>query len=245
MIALDEGTRGRSGMVGVQLDVGSEIEGLLAPFGYHSGVTVAAVTDAGPAAVAGVRPGDVIVAIRGRRYDELAADMNGRFEFARLFGETIRGLLAGETVAVTVVRPGGEPGTETGGGAGVEETGVDGAGVIELELTVAAAGVEEQARIDSAELLGLQLAAEGTAPVVSGLMPGSPIFGIRGAAELRGATIISIVGQRVTSLEDLGSRLALLREWIAAGGQLRRISIGFRSADGKELQTAAYPLWTH
>ncbi|NVB41756.1 trypsin-like peptidase domain-containing protein [Pseudenhygromyxa sp. WMMC2535] len=225
--ALEDGTRGRSGMIGVSLDLRAEIAEIIAPLGFHSGVRVDEVTPGRPAQRAGLEPGDVIVAIRGRRYDDLDADLGGRIDFARIFGESIRGLLPGEVIAISVVRQ-GELGLPT---------------LHELELRVEAASVDEQARIDAEELLGLRLepSEEGGAPVIAGLVPGAPITRWPGVAALEGATIVSILQRPVAALPALGEQLALLREWTASGGR-RSIAIAFRTAKGELLSTSAYPV---
>lgn len=226
--SLEQGKSGRAGMVGVELDAGAAVAERITPLGYRSGIQVAAVSPGRPGEAAGLRPGDVIVSIRGRRYDDLDASRGGRLEFGRLFGKTIRGLLPGESVKIEVVRPG-----EQGGEGGEPH-------VVELELEVEAASVPEQARIDAEELLGLRLDPDSSKPKILGLVPGTPIAGVRGVEVLEGATITELFHRPVDDLEGLGQRLAKLR----AGGRggRRSIAIAFESAEGEAIEVSFYPL---
>jgi S1-C subfamily serine protease len=221
--ALYEGKHGRSGMIGVALDPNAAIADPIAALGYHSGVAVSAVEAEGPAASAGMREGDVIVSVRGRRHDQLDASSRGRQKFAELVGETIRALIPGETLALEVVR---------------------GDEVVELELTVTAASPAQQASIDAERMLGLRLVmgeGAGEDTVVADLVRGSPIALTRGAELLVGARIVSLFGQPVGDRAELGERLASLRSWAASGGR-RSIAIGFELADGRRLAASNFPL---
>ncbi len=210
--ALDAGAPLRAGMVGVVLDLDAEIAETLAPLGYHCGIAVGQVVPEGPAALAGVAAGDVIVEIRGRRYDELDASVQGRARFGREFQQTVRSLLPSETLDIAVVR------------AGV---------VVPIELTVAAMPPEGQARVDAEELLGILL-DEGSVPKVAGVLPDSPLGREREAARrLAGATIVEVYGEPVQSVEQLGELLALLAQ--ARGGGHRRIVVVFVTPSGERL----------
>lgn len=223
--ALQEGKGGRSGTVGVVLDIAPEIAELVTPLGFHSGITVSEVDAGAPAKEAGLAVGDVIVALRGRRHDELDPSPRGRARFAQLFGETIRSLLPGEAIAVTVVRP--------------SKTGERGE-LIELELTVEAANEREQALIDAEELLGLYLDPDVEVPTIRELVPGAPVSAVPGAARaLRGATITSLFLEDVDTLAELGAGLERLRGWSGPGG---RIAITFTTAQGQPIPLSAYPL---
>lgn len=215
--ALDDGTALRAGMIGVEIDLEAEIATQLAPLGYHSGIAIARVLPEGPAAKAGLAVGDVIVEIRGRRYDDLDAGFEGRARFGREFQQTVRSLLPSETLAIAVVRAGA---------------------LVPIELTVEAASPEGQARIDAEELLGIVLDA-GHVPKVAGLLPESPLGQQRGATELlRGATIVAVFGEPVASVEQLGERLAALSKGPGAG---RRILVVFETGAGERLR-ASLPL---
>lgn len=215
--ALYEGNGGRAGMIGVVLDAGQAIAEQIEPLGYHSGVAIAKV-DEGPAAEAGIRKGDIIVAIRGRRHDELDASRAGRQSFAELVGQTIRALIPGETLSLALVR---------------DEA------LVEVELTVTAASPVHQAGIDSERMLGLRLDREQ--PIIDELVPGSPISRVPGAQALRGAKIVGLFGQPVADRAQLGERLTSLRAWAASGGR-RSIAIEFVLADGQPLAASNFPL---
>jgi S1-C subfamily serine protease len=216
--ALGEGKQGRAGMIGVKLDIDAEITERIAQLGYHSGVAVAEVDPTGPAEQAGMKAGDVIVALRGRRHDDLDASPFGRATFARMVGDTIRALLPGETLELEVIR---------------------GDAVVELELTVTAASPDHQAGIDAERMLGLRLGAADTK--ITGLIRGTPITEMHGAELLLGAKIISVLGQPVEDRAELGERLASLRTWAASAGR-RSIAIGFELSDGSRQTASNYPL---
>lgn len=221
--ALEQGMGGRSGVVGIELDPGREIADLLEPLGYHSGVAVTQVQPGGAAAIAGVRAGDVIVSLRGRRNDELDASLAGRMRFGELVGETVRGLLPGETLMIEVVRDGE---------------------LQAFELVVEAASAEHQARIDTELLLGVRLEPDGSKPVIRSLVPGSPIAGMRNAdAVLVGSRIVAVLGHEVASVEQLGEVIGALRG-LATGGGRRTISIAIETADARELTITNFPLAT-
>jgi membrane-associated protease RseP (regulator of RpoE activity) len=220
--ALYEGKHGRAGMIGAVLNSSLAIADRIAPLGYHSGVAVSQVEPEGPAALAGMQGGDVIVALRGRRHDELDASPRGRVSFATLVGDTIRALIPGETLALEVVR---------------------GEGVVELELTVTAASPGQQAGIDAEKLLGLRLtpSADDTDTSIEALVREAPISRMHGAELLVGARIISVLGEPVEDRAQLGDRLASLRVWTASGGR-RSIAIGFELADKRRLSASNFPL---
>jgi S1-C subfamily serine protease len=218
--ALEQGMRGRSGVIGVELAPQFEIAEVIEPLGYHSGVAISAVDEGRAAAAAGMQAGDVIVSLRGRRHDELDASQRGRNSFGALVGETIRGLLPGETLSVGVVRDGR---------------------LLELEIVVEAASLDRQARIDAELLLGLYLKEDSEQAVINALVPGSPIAAMRGAQILDQARIVALFGQSVADVEQLAERLGMLRSW-ATSGAGRSISISFETADGRTLTVTNFPL---
>jgi S1-C subfamily serine protease len=218
--ALEQGMRGRSGVIGVELAPRTEIASIIEPLGYHSGVAVAEVDEGRAAAAAGMQVGDVIVSLRGRRYDELDSSPRGRDSFSGLVGETIRSLLPGETLSVGVVRDGQ---------------------LLELEIVVEAASLDRQARIDAELLLGLYLQEDREEAVIEALATGSPIASMRGAHILVQARIVGLFGQSVADVEQLGERLATLRSWSSSGAG-RSIAISFVTADGQALTVTNFPL---
>ncbi|MFV8756806.1 S1C family serine protease [Nannocystaceae bacterium ST9] len=212
--ALDDGTPLRAGMIGVELDLQAEITDRIARFGYHSGVAVGRVLPDAPAAKAGLAVGDVIVEIRGRRYDDLDAGREGRALFGREFQQTVRSLLPSETLAIEVVR---------------------GRELLDIELTVEATSPEGQARIDTEALLGIMLAEGRRKPTVASLLGTGALGRQRGAAQmLEGATIVEVFGEPVTSVEQLGERLAALSN-APSGGARRSISVVFETKTGERL----------
>jgi S1-C subfamily serine protease len=218
--ALEQGMRGRSGVIGVELAPQTEIAALIEPLGYHSGIAISVVDEGRAAAAAGMRAGDVIVSLRGRRHDELDASPRGRNSFGVLVGETIRGLLPGETLSVGVVRDGQ---------------------LLELEIVVEAASLDRQARIDAELLLGLRLQEDHDKAVIQALVPGSPIASMRNAHILNQARVVALFDQSVANVEQLGELLGMLRSW-ATSGAGRSISISFELADGQLLTVGNFPL---
>lgn len=211
--ALDDGTPLRAGMIGVELDLEAEIAEAIGVFGYHSGIAIRRVLPEGPAAKAGLAAGDVIVEIRDRRYDDLDANIEGRSRFGREFQQTVRSLLPSETLAIEVVR---------------------GSELLAIDLTVEAMSPEGQARIDAEELLGIVL-AETSKPMVEQVIGGSALGRHRGAAErLEGATIVEVFGEPVSSVEQLGERLATLSK-APSGGARRIITVVFETKQGERL----------
>ena len=221
--ALVSQTRGRAGAIGVRFEPEAEVDARIAPLGYRSGLTVAEVESGRPAAAAGLRSGDIIVAIRGRRYDELGGSVADRWAFAQLLIETVRSLLPGETLSLEVIRDGSS-----------------GSQLVELELTVEAASVAEQVRIDAEELLGLQLDITVSPPVISALMPGSPVASARDGRMLLRGRIVELFGRKTDDLESLAAGLTKLRSW-ASGGR-RSIAITFELEDGTRVSPNSYPL---
>src|SRR5690606_10305924 len=188
------------------------------PLGYHSGVAVSRVDDEGPARQAGIQKGDIIVALRGRRHDELDASRSGRQRFAELVGQTIRGLIPRETLELALVR---------------------GEQLVHVELTVTAASPSHQAGIDAERMLGLRIDRDEAK--IAELVRGSPISRVSGAEVLLGAKIIGLFGQPVADRAQLGERLASLRAWTASGGR-RSIAIEFELTDGRRLAASNFPL---
>jgi S1-C subfamily serine protease len=164
--------------------------------GYGAWLEITKVAADGPAARAGLRVGDGVVEVRGKRLDGMAA-APGAGDVAALsmhLQSTVRTLFPGERLPLTVVR-----------GDAVER----------VEVEVGPAPPDTQAAIDAEELLGLQL-VPGTA-VIAGVLPGTPFATLH--RSLRGLEIVGLVDRNIGTVEDLATALAGLRE-------LRRESSG-------------------
>jgi hypothetical protein len=210
---LQQGDEKRSGVIGIELSTGADdsemwtlTRAALEGTDYTVGLMVSRV-DAGPARDAGMLPGDVLVEIRGKRYDGMGPEAEGREAFLRHFGQVVRSVVPGERLALTVVRD--------------HRT-------VPLEIAVAAASDARQARIDCEEMLGLVLDEEGEDGIVARIVPGSEVSRFRDARErLVGAQISHVLGRKVGNLDDLGEILGDIRSWSRAGHG-RTISITFR-----------------
>ncbi len=192
----------RSGMVGLQgsalLRVPPEVRAL----GYRTGILVEGVYRGYPAHAAGLRRGDVIVALRDKRLDALAGSRRPDAVLATL-QRSVRALFPGETLEVTVVRDGR---TKT------------------FDLEVAAARPKEKAKIEAEALFGVLLADGTDVPTIVG--PAPRAFRHRRLARrlrrLRGARIVEVMGRKVARLEDLAEVLTEIRDLVErSGGQLR------------------------
>lgn len=214
--ALKDGDAPKLGYVGMELRPEVDVAPALGDSGYITGVMVGEVGADAPAAKAGVRPGDVIVALRGRRFDELGSRASGRFEAARMLQKTVHAMLPGESVALTAVRAGASLEAEL-----VAETVVDRRGLV-LEM--------------GAQLLGLVFDPERREARVSSLAPRGSLAKAAGARALVGARLVRLAGRPIADLEELVAYLPSLIQF-ADSGRGRRISAVFELRDGSVVLT--------
>ena len=224
--AFEGGTVRSSGQIGVEIDLKRDIDASVRELGFRNGVIIKKIVANQPAARAGLREGDIIVALRGRRYDSFGTGPAAQVAIAEEFVRVIRALIPGERLELTVVR---------------------GGTIVPLTIEAAAATAEQQLLIDGDELLGLvfvkKTAAGGERYEIAAVRPGSAVAGLRGANQLVGAEIVRIIGRAVGSVNDLGAALADIRERVSPGGG-GRISITFKLASGREAVVPHYPLST-
>jgi serine protease Do len=217
--ALKQGELARSGQIGVEVDslapVGEDAELL----GYRNGLVLEQVFPGQPAALAGLRAGDIIVEARGQRFDAYGGGEAARVRLAREFVQMVRGLIPGETLPLTVLRDKQR---------------------LPVAVVVAAAPADRQVLIDADELLGLQLEEKDERPRVVGLRPLAPITRWRGGERLIGANIAQIAGVRVQSMAELRSVLTELRQL----GRQGTVALTFRLKNGRELPIADFPVST-
>lgn len=215
--ALRTGEAASSGQVGAEVVPSRDIGEGARTLGYKIGLTVGRVIEGRPAAVAGLRVGDIIVEAQGRRFDAFGAGDAAQARLASDFVATVRGLLPGEILRVAVVR---------------------GADRLELNIPVAAAPPDQQILIDADALLGLRLDETRTEPIVRALRSDAPIARARGHEALLGARLSEIAGNPVRSREDLGPLLAQLR----LIGRFANVQVTFTLQDGSALRVRDFPV---
>lgn len=178
--------------------------------GYGAWLEIADVVEDGPAARVGLRVGDGVVEVRGKRLDGLTDP--GDAALPLHLQSTVRSLFPGERLPLTVVR---------------------GDEVLAVEVEVGAAPSDRQVAIDAEELLGLQL-RPGTA-IIEGVLPGTPFAAL--PRSLRGVEIVRLVDRPIASVEELGAELARLRELLRGGHGALEVLVDLREDGGR---TASY-----
>ncbi|MCA9719399.1 MAG: trypsin-like peptidase domain-containing protein [Myxococcales bacterium] len=220
--AFEEGTVHASGQIGVEIDVNQPLSETAREHGFRNGFIIKRVFPGQPAERAGVQVGDVIVAFRGKRYDSFGTGIAANNSFADEFVRSVRALIPGQTLAITVLR---------------------GSEVLQLSLAATAATAEQQLVIDGDELLGLRLEKRPGVDqyVVKAVVPGSAIIRWRGIELLEDAQIVRILDRRIQRGSELGAALADIRERVSPGGG-GTISITFRLKSGREAVVPDFPL---
>lgn len=197
----------RSGAIGVEIEAQHSEDPERQPLGHAAWLEVTQVFEDGSAARAGLRVGDRVVEVRGKRLDGLP-EANDRQALSMHLVTTVRSLFPGENLLLTVVR--------------------DGAAV-KLEVEVDAAPSDRQVGIDAEELLGLQL--EPGTPRIRSVLPGTPFATLR--ASLEGVQIVRLVDRKITSSEDLGEELTQLRELLRGDHGPLEVLVGLRASNGE------------
>lgn len=176
----------RSGAIGLEVRAGRAAGPAQRRNGYGAWLEITNVQADGPAARAGLRVGDGVVEVRGKRLDGLAAAGDPTVLSMHL-QSTVRSLFPGEQLPLTVIR-----------GDAVEH----------VDVEVGAAPSDRQVSIDAEELLGLQLEPGET--VIAGVLPGTPFATL--PRPLRGLHVVGLVDRTIGSVEDLATELSRLRE---------------------------------
>ncbi|MCX4244726.1 S1C family serine protease [Paraliomyxa miuraensis] len=200
----------RSGAIGIEIRGRSAARPEDAAGGYTAWLEVLRVFDDGPAARAGLRTGDRVVEIRGKRLDGLAVESDAGDVLGLHLVSAVRSLFPGERLALTLVR---------------------GQAVQQVEVEVGAAPSDRQVDIDAEELLGLGL-RPGSLEVAS-LPPGSPFMELGRAVV--GMQVARVMGRSVTSADDLGGELVQLRELLRQGHGPLMVPVELRPSDGSSL----------
>ena len=215
--AFGEGGVRRSGQIGIEADANLDLSEAAYALGYRNGVVVKDVIAGLPAQAAGIRPGDVLVEVRGRRFDSFGEGRRARLLFAQNFVDIVRAAVPGEELAVTVIRDGERK---------------------ELRLVIAAASPDLQVLVNAEQLLGLTLGEGGR---IMGIRPGSEIDSWPNADLLLGGVITEIIGRSVATQGDLSEALDNLRRLVQLG-QVGTIAVGFRLRDGSAILVQDFPI---
>ena len=208
--AVSEPSMRRSGMMGVTLKLDRGSEANVRALGYAAGLVLDEVHPGLPADRAGLRAGDVVVELRGKRLDGLAGNATPR-ELASYLQKTVRSMFSGEQLAVTVVRAGE---------------------VIEIPVEIGSASERDQAFIDAEELFGFELRRTGDMPVVENVRSG-PLQGF--ARFVQGARIARLMGNDVGTLDELGKILGEIRELTRKHGATLTVPLGLVDAEGRSI----------
>ncbi len=197
----------RSGAIGVEIRPVRAASPEAQRQGYGAWLEITRVLEDGSAARAGLRVGDRVVEVRGKRLDGLA-EVGDTAALSLHLASTVRSLFPGERLPLTLVR-----------GDAVER----------LEVEVGAAPSDRQAGIDAEDLLGLQL--KDGLPVIAAALPGSPFAAL--GRSLEGVQIVRLVDRTITSIEDLGAELAAVRELLRANRGPLEVLVGLRDGEGR------------
>lgn len=160
------------------------------------GAIVSQVTPGGPAEKAGIRQGDVIIAVNGERIEEM-----------RELPRVIAGIEAGDTASIEIWRDGREMTVDAAIGSMPEEQQVaasdERGGGTEDALGLRLAQLDAATR----ERLGLEDSVEGV--LITGVRSDSPAAD-KGLSA--GDVIVSVENQRVTSPADVRERIAAAKK---------------------------------
>ncbi|MDC0671842.1 S1C family serine protease [Nannocystis radixulma] len=215
--ALRAGHGARSGQVGAEVAPDGALDDDARALGYANGLRVSRVLPGRPADAAGLRKDDLIVEAQGQRFDSFGTGPEAQLRLAHHFVSTVRGLLPGEVLNLTVVR---------------------GKNRLTFTIPVAAAPPDQQVLIDADALLGLRLDESRREPIVKELRPEAPISRSRGRELLRNARVSEIAGIPVESRDDLGPLLSELRQI----GRFAAVQVGFVLTDGRTLRVRDFPV---
>jgi len=194
----------RSGEIGLEILPERPAEGP-DPLGHAAWLRVTRVLPESPAERAGLREGDRVVEVRGKRLDGLPGAGPGPGPMVGHLVSTVRSMFPGERLALAVVREGE---------------------VSRMEIEVAAAPSDRQVRIDAEDLLGLVLRPSEGVPVIARALPGTPFAGVR--ASLDGLELVRLVDQEIETLDDLGAELRALQEVVRSRRGPVRVRVGLR-----------------
>jgi S1-C subfamily serine protease len=208
--AVSEPSMRRSGMMGVTLNLERGFDSRAQALGYGAGLVLEEVHPGHAAEKAGLRAGDVVVELRGKRLDGLKGNATPR-ELASHLQKTVRSMFPGEQLAVTVVRD---------------------AEVREIAVEIGSASDRDQAYIDAEELLGLELKRSGDVPVIERVR-GGPLLGF--ARFVQGARITRLMGNDVATLDELGKIMGEIRELTRTHGATLTVPLGLVDVQGRSL----------
>lgn len=222
------GDRRRWSHPGVLPDPEHEVAGLIQPLGFRSGLWIESIKSnergAAQDPARSLQPGDVLVALRGKRFDDLGAGHLGRRRISSMLFSTVKALVPGDELELTVVRDGE---------------------VLDIKIPILALSVNLQARLGARWVLGMEIALEVDAPPrFSGFTVAAParrLFRPFELNKIKNAHIVELQGRPVRSAADLADILFDL-EQMANSESRRWVSVAFKDAQGTVWRTQKYPL---
>jgi S1-C subfamily serine protease len=217
--ALQDGHAARAGAVGLRMNAKLPVAVALEGTDYEVGIMIDQVFE-GPAKRAGMKVGDAIVEVRGKRFDELDDSEEGRGILAMRVARNVRSLLPGESLDVTIVRDGQ---------------------TYALLLEAEATSAERQIRIDVSAVFGLVLDDNTDELVIVNVDEGSRLAGVLRGQELKGWRIRRVLGRKVVNVDDLAQIIEHLRKW-AGGGKAREVAVELEDPAGRRVFIPAFPL---
>lgn len=221
--------RRRWSQLGVSANPDQSVFPLIKDSGYQTGVYVARVAKRGgtlesqtPADQ--LKAGDVIVAMRGKRFAGATDTVRSRSQAANALQEAVIALVPGDDISLTVVRKGK---------------------VRELRIPVFALSPERQVTTGARIVLGMQLklSKDGIARF-DGFVPGNPIakgYDPEEVKQIIGAKLVEMQGRSFKSLRELGDIFFDLEQQANVNTQ-RWISLVFEDNKGQRWRVTGYPL---
>lgn len=222
------GKRRRWSHLGAGPIVNQKVAAKIEPLGFRSGVAlglfekVSASQSAPPNKR--IEQGDILVALRGTRFDDLGQGPWARTEIARTLFDSVDALVPGDELDLTVVRNGE---------------------VLELSVPILAYTVQEQVRLGAQRVLGMYIELDGNKPPrLLGFVPKAPANRFIPAAQLkevRNSRIIELQGRPIRGLEDMADILFDL-EPLTAGDAQSWVSVVFQDHKNRPWLAQNYPL---
>ncbi len=208
----DPQTPRRSSAIGVTVEARRENPESVGS-GYAAWLEVTAVYDDGPAAAAGLRVGDRLVEVRGKRLDGLEDAARPEALSLHLVS-AVRSLFPGEHLPLTVLRE---------------------QGPVVLDVEVDAAPSDQQRVVDAQDLLKIRLEQGAAVPTIDRMVQTSSRAPDR---RVEGQQIVQLLGKEIDSHESLGVQLAELRELARRAQSPLRVGLGLQ--DPKTGRRALY-----
>lgn len=223
------GDRRRWSQLGVAANPDQTLGELLQDSGYQTGVFVARVakrdeSSAKQTPADQLKAGDVIVAMRGKRFPGVKDTVMSRSQAANALQEAVIALVPGDDISLTVVRKGK---------------------VMELRVPVFALSPERQVTTGARIVLGMELKLnkDGSARF-DGFVSGNPIanrYRPEDVKNIMGAKLVEMQGRSFKSLHELGDVFFDLEQQGNVNTQ-QWISLLFEDDKGHRWRLNSYPL---